>query len=56
MKFNLWNKFENEKNTKKVCKFAKFLQGTMRGSLLPLFTTFQTDFKTRTCNLIGIQV
>ena len=27
----------------------------MQYSLLPLFTMFQTDFKTRTCNLIGCQ-
>ena len=43
------------KNTKNVCIFVKFLHGTMRDTLLPLLTTFQTGFRIRICNLIGCQ-
>ena len=46
---------KTSKNTKNVCIFVKFLHGTMRDTLLPLLTTFQTDFRIRICNLIGCQ-
>ena len=46
---------KTSKNTKNVCIFVEFLHGTMRDTLLPLLTTFQTDFKIRICNLIGCQ-